>query len=242
MRNHKSRSPEGPRGQSRVQGRARGIAEARARRAGQALVARPHPQPQWPQPGRGPPRGAPRCLVARAPHTHHTQAHRPGPAALGGRGPQIRSGTAVLPCLPAPPSRPRPGSPGTGRSTHLSFSCLRQRPARNQTRGQQAGVVRSAGRAERGWAPPGHSSGAPGRASVVGKSGPRAPSHTHRPRSRGLRGAQGLDRVTGEPPGPPRTGYAPRGEEGAGPGTRDHTARGPIGLARPKRRDPAGLR
>ena len=163
---------------------------ARAR-AGPALGGAPPPTAAVaPAPPRTPARGSPLSSRAR-PHTHHTQAHRPGPAALTADALGHNS-PLPSPSLAPPSPTPAPGAPARRTLHSPEFLHVCGRGLRETKReGQQAGVVRSAA-APGGAGHRGHSGGAPGRASVVGKSGPRAPSpHSPAavPGTQGVRGA-----------------------------------------------------
>lgn len=188
-RNSRSGNLEGPGGQPRVRGRARGTAEAGPRGA-------PPARRRGPGPIEEPRRGAPRCL-ARA-HTHHTQAPRPGPAPP--RRPRPRGcAPAQASPSPRPPQRPhpRPRHPrAAARKTlhspeflHVCGRGLRE----TKGEGQRAGGVRSAaapggaGTAGTG----GRGGGAPPRARSAGSPARGPPAPTPGPRSFGLGGCAG---------------------------------------------------
>lgn len=196
----------GPRGRA-SRSRARGAGDRGGAGDGGARWRTPrHPTHRSGRPSRGAPTRAPHRLAAR---THAPTGAHGGRPGRGGPGPSCDRG---IPCaFPGAPHRPPAREPRRGgHSTHLSFSMSAaeacEKPKERVRAGGGAGhprEVRPVGSRQR--TPP-----------VPARRGPPV-----------LVGATGRGRVTGEPAGPPRSrapSYAPRGEEGAGPGTRDGPA------------------
>lgn len=185
MRNRRAETPRVPGDNPESRAGPGGSRRPARARAGPALGGAPPPTAAVaPAPPRTPARGSPLSSRARA-HTRTTHRHT-GPG-------QPRWAAADPLPSPAPPSpTPAPGAPARRTLHSPEFLHVCGRGLRETKReGQQAGVVRSAA-APSGAGHRGHSSGAPGRASVVGKSGSRAPSpHSPAavPGTQGVRGA-----------------------------------------------------